>query len=255
MTWLKLSDDFADDCERAGLSDSAFRLHVEALVHTMHRVTDGRITSLELRKLASDPDPELIVSELVVRGFWHALPDGDWQIHQSMEHQLTPEQIEATRAADARRKWCERQRRRNLPGTAEDYAAYLSRRDARRDARIASWGESRRDSRLDGTRDPGRVGSGRDGVNPTAKPALNRQQENRLALESGPSSRNGSVVGELPRPTLVPGPPQREPEMYDRCQLCEDELFARPSRLSGMCGRCEVAREPTSEPDTGWSAS
>ena len=122
MTWLKLSDDFADDCERADLSDAAFRLHVGALVHTMHRVTDGRITSLELRKLASSADPELIVSELVVREFWHALPDGDWQIHQSMEHQLTPEQIAATAAGNAKRGWKKRQRERGLPATDADYA-------------------------------------------------------------------------------------------------------------------------------------
>src|SRR5664279_4404711 len=187
----------------------------------MHRVTDGRITSLELRKLASSADPELIVSELVVREFWHALPDGDWQIHQSMEHQLTPEQIAATAAGNAKRGWKKRQRERGLPATDADYAEYLSRRDERRyDQR-----DERRDERRERPRDAGRVGSGRDGLKPTAKPALKREQENEQRL----SSRNGSVVGELPRPTLVPDPdPQRpEPELYDRCQLCSEKLYSR----------------------------
>lgn len=134
MTWLKLSDDFSEDCERAGLSDAAYRLHVEALNWTMHRITDGRISRQDLRKLASSVDPELIASELVARDFWHGL-NGEWQIHHQMEHQLTPEQIAATAAGNAKRGWQKRQRERGLPAADTDYKNYLSRRDERRDER------------------------------------------------------------------------------------------------------------------------
>ena len=150
MTWLKLSDDFGDECARAGLSDEAFRLHVEGLGWAMRRENGGRIDRRDLRRFAETADPEFAAAELVAVDFWSATSDGGWQIDHHMEYQPDPQVISARRAKDATRQT---RRRRKLVGldTPDD----------------TSQRESRRDSRVDYTRDPGRVGSGRDGSGTT----------------------------------------------------------------------------------------
>lgn len=138
MTWTKLSDDFGDQCAR--LSDAAFRTHVEALVWAMRRETGGYIDSRDVRRFGESPHAEMAVAELVAIGWWSIEGQG-YRIHHHMEHQPEPEVIAKRRALEA-----ERQRRHRLKraGLTEDD---LSRRDTTRET----------------TRDPGRVGSGRDG--------------------------------------------------------------------------------------------
>ncbi len=62
MTWAKLSDSFGD--EVAGLSDAAFRTHVEALLWTMRRETDGHLAERDVRRFAETADPAAAVQEL-----------------------------------------------------------------------------------------------------------------------------------------------------------------------------------------------
>lgn len=68
MTWTKLSDDFGDSC--AGLSDAAFRSHVEALIWTMRREGGGYIASRDVKRFAESPHAEMAVAELVACGWW-----------------------------------------------------------------------------------------------------------------------------------------------------------------------------------------
>lgn len=97
MPWLKLSDDFADDCARAGISNEAFRTHVEGLTWAMRRLTGGRLTELDIRRCCEVEEPHLAIKELVQRGFWIEAAEG-WQIVHGMDDQRRPEQIEADRA-------------------------------------------------------------------------------------------------------------------------------------------------------------
>lgn len=65
MSWAKISDDFADDCET--LSDAAFRLHVEGLCWNGRKLLDCRIPVADLRRFAKNPSA---VDELLAVGWW-----------------------------------------------------------------------------------------------------------------------------------------------------------------------------------------
>lgn len=71
MSWAKISDDFADDCET--LSDAAFRLHVEGLCWNGRKLLDCRIPASDLRRFAKNPSA---VDELLATGWWSQ--DGDY---------------------------------------------------------------------------------------------------------------------------------------------------------------------------------
>jgi hypothetical protein len=148
MTWTKLSDDFAEEC--ADLSDAAFRTHVEGLLWTMRRETDGTLRPRDVPRLAESPDWQAGVEELVRVGFWEQCDNGYLIVHH-MEHQPEAEVIEARRRNDA-----ERQRRKRRKAAGLD----VSRRD------------DPRDDQSDHPRDPGRVGTGREG---TPKPGLDKE--------------------------------------------------------------------------------
>ena len=70
MTWLKLSDDFAEDCVRAGLSDSAYRTHVDGLIWSMRRGTDGHLDHVSIRKGLDSEHAMDAIEELCAAGFW-----------------------------------------------------------------------------------------------------------------------------------------------------------------------------------------
>jgi hypothetical protein len=146
---LKKSDDFADDCARAGLSDAAYRTHDEGLLWVMRRETGGWLDRLDLRRFAETRDPDAAVAELVAAGFWQPSGDG-WLVIHGMEHQPELEVLAARRKAAA-----ERQRRKR--------------------AKAAGLDVSRRDYPRDDPRDPGRVGSGRDGESQQTNPALEEE--------------------------------------------------------------------------------
>lgn len=141
MTWTKLSDDFGDQV--AGLSDPAFRTHVEALVWTMRRNTGGMLTERDVRRFAESPDAEAAVKELVALGYWTE-EDTGYRIRHHMEHQPEPDLIERRRALTAARV---RKHRRKLAGLPEETAEPVTHYETH-------------DVRSDRTRYPGRVGTG-----------------------------------------------------------------------------------------------
>lgn len=102
MTWLKLSDDFADECARFELSDAAFRTHVEGLQWAMRRETGGRLTERDVRRFAEVDDPHGAVEELVAAGFWEPFAGGYRVVHH-MEHQPEPDLIDRRRKLAAER--------------------------------------------------------------------------------------------------------------------------------------------------------
>lgn len=112
MTWLKLSDDFHRECARVGLSDAAYRTHVEALGWAMERETGGRITFRDLRRFAETIDPRKAVAELVAADLWQDAEDG-WVISHHMEHQPEPDVLAKRRENNAERQ---RQYRRRAAG-------------------------------------------------------------------------------------------------------------------------------------------
>jgi hypothetical protein len=66
VTWSKLGDEFADECWT--LSDAAFRLHVEGIVWSNKKQTDGQLAKDDMPRWARHP--EAAAEELVSIGWW-----------------------------------------------------------------------------------------------------------------------------------------------------------------------------------------
>jgi hypothetical protein len=178
VTWLKLSDDFEEDCVRADLSDAAFRCHVDGLLWAMRRENGGFLDSLAIRKGIETQSREAAIAELLAAGFWRRA-QGGFQVVHGMDDQPEPDVIAARRKADR-----ERQARRR------DKAA-----------RPGSHGVTHAVTHEGVTRDPGRDGSGRELL--TSKPALDKKglapEEDpfpHLLAVSDPEDPWSSAVGE-----------------------------------------------------------
>lgn len=143
MTWLKLSDDFSDEC--AELSDAAYRSHVEALGWCMRRETGGLLTKRDIRRCLETEDPWAAVDELLEAGFW--VREGEsYRIVHHINHQPEPDVLARRRERAAERQ---RKQRRKQAGLSDP---------------ARSQRESQRDERSKSMRDPGRVGTGRAGT-------------------------------------------------------------------------------------------
>lgn len=114
MVWTKLSDDFPEDCHRAGLSDPAFRTHVEALCWCMRRENGGLISKRDVDRFADSRRAAEAVEELIARGFW-ARTEGGYRVEHHMEHQPEPEVIDARRVKTAARVRKHRRKAAGLP--------------------------------------------------------------------------------------------------------------------------------------------
>jgi hypothetical protein len=137
--WLKLSDDFGDECARLDLSDSAFRTLVESLLWVMRRETGGLIDSIDIRRFAESPHVDGAVDELVSKGCWVETPNGH-QVCLHMQHQVEPEVIARRREKDAERQRRHRAKAAGSPSKKSD---------------------AMRDTSNNEMRDPGLVWSGR----------------------------------------------------------------------------------------------
>lgn len=76
VTWNKHGTEFYDECADAGLSDAAFRTHVEAIgwIYRVER-PDMRIPKHLLRRFAGSDQWEIAAKDLAEVGFWQ--DDGD----------------------------------------------------------------------------------------------------------------------------------------------------------------------------------
>lgn len=111
MTWLKLSDDFGDQC--ADLSSDAFRTHVEGLLWTMRRETGGRLSVRDVSRFSEVDDPDAAVRELLAAGFWREA-EGAYEVVHHIEHQPEPDVIARRRQATAERVRRHRRKRAGL---------------------------------------------------------------------------------------------------------------------------------------------
>lgn len=128
MPWVRLDDEFATHRVIKGLTDAAFRLHVEALCWCSTNTTDGHIRGVELQQIDLRPRAKKAAAELVNAGRWHTRghacpkcpqPTDGWIIHDYLEFQFSRERILADRAAAAerQRRWLEKHQGRK---TARD---------------------------------------------------------------------------------------------------------------------------------------
>jgi hypothetical protein len=94
MSWVRLDDNFADHPKVIGLSDSAFRLYVEALCYANRYLTDGAIPYVAFTNMHSpNGDQELIDS-----GLWEFDTENNcFLIRSYTEYQPTKEKVSVKR--------------------------------------------------------------------------------------------------------------------------------------------------------------
>ncbi|WP_433426293.1 hypothetical protein ACQP1V_43225 (plasmid) [Microtetraspora malaysiensis] len=111
MPWVRIDDQFPVNRKVRPLSDKAFRLHVSALCWCNANLTDGCITTSELRYVSDVSSPKRYARELVDAGLWHETEQG-WSVHDYLEFQASAEKIKEDRAAKRARqeRWVERKR-------------------------------------------------------------------------------------------------------------------------------------------------
>lgn len=108
MAWFKVDDGFWCHPKSIGISANAAGVWVLAGAWCAQNLTDGAITTDQLRCVCPMATRTAAASELVRRGLWEATPTG-WQFVDWEQWQPTKAQVEARREAEAEKK--RRQRR------------------------------------------------------------------------------------------------------------------------------------------------
>ena len=102
MTWIKLDDSFPDHPKVIGLSNDAFRLHIEALCYCGRFLTDGFVPMGVTSKLANGN--MALVVELSEAGLWREMPTRNgFDIHDYLTYQSSKAQVEADKEANRNR--------------------------------------------------------------------------------------------------------------------------------------------------------
>jgi hypothetical protein len=89
VSWTKLDDGFVRHPKVIGLSDRAFRLHIEALCLCSEHLTDGILPTAWVRRQPQGP-----VRELVEAGLWS---DSPWSVHDYLSYNPSRADIEGSR--------------------------------------------------------------------------------------------------------------------------------------------------------------
>lgn len=96
MTWIKIDDGFPDHPKVIGLSDKAFRTHIESLCYAGRYLTDGHIPQFVAEKIGTED----AINELLKVRLWY-IPDNGldgYIIHDYLLHQTSKQQVENKRA-------------------------------------------------------------------------------------------------------------------------------------------------------------
>lgn len=164
MTWVKLSDTFAEDPRLVKAGESAFVLHVAALCFCNRNLTDGHVSREMVGRLWAVKRPKAVAARLVEVGLWEETEDG-YLLVEFLKEQPSRAQVE-----EDRRKAAGRQ------------ARYVSRR---------------RDDGVSDTVSNGVSDGVTDGAPPRPDPSRSRRGENRSLASlthgggaPGPQSRD-----------------------------------------------------------------
>lgn len=98
MTWVKLSDTFAEEPRWEELGAEAMALHIAALCCCNRVLTDGRLRRARAEGLFPVSDPVAVVDALIAAGVWRANGD-DIEIVDYLKDQPSKEKVEADREA------------------------------------------------------------------------------------------------------------------------------------------------------------
>ncbi|NDB57280.1 hypothetical protein EB001_02340 [bacterium] len=122
MAWIKIDDAFADHPKVIGLSDKAFRTHIEGLCYSGRYLTDGFIPMIVASRMVNN-DMAILV-ELSNAGLWlEDLPNNGFQIHDYLAHQTSKEQVEEKRKSlrERQKRYRERHATTNNGSNDDDW--------------------------------------------------------------------------------------------------------------------------------------
>jgi hypothetical protein len=110
MTWIKLDDDFNENAKFLRAGPVAGYMHIAAIAWSRHNLTDGVIPEAIAHRLVDlrgvleangmqgiDVSADLLIDRLQDVGLWHKRDDGDYEIHDYLEHQDSREKVERER--------------------------------------------------------------------------------------------------------------------------------------------------------------
>lgn len=89
--YARLYADMPEHPRLSGLSDGAWRLYVEGLVHCASLLTDGAISPSFVTRRSGGRTQ---AAELVRSGAWLPQPGGGWLVHDYLDHQPSRVEIE-----------------------------------------------------------------------------------------------------------------------------------------------------------------
>ncbi len=134
MSWVKISDTFADDPRLESAGPEALVLHVAGLCYCSRQLTDGRVPARAARRLWSVENVDAALEALVREGLWEPLEDGSYRIVEYLSDQPSAEQVLEQRAQKAKRQAAWRAKRAG--DTPSTDAPRSPSTDASRDAPV-----------------------------------------------------------------------------------------------------------------------
>lgn len=133
MTWFKIDDGFYDHPKVVAVLDSehpaaAIACWTLAGTYCARHLTDGFISSKQLRRLCADVDHVSGAAALVDADLWVEV-DGGYQFHQWTDHQPTRDEVEAKRKRDRDRvaKYRAKRRKSDADEVTSDGSGHVTR--------------------------------------------------------------------------------------------------------------------------------
>lgn len=119
MAWIKIDDAFADHPKVIGLSDKAFRTHIEGLCYAGRYLTDGFIPTIVAARMVQED--MAVIAELSNAGLWRDdMPNNGFRIHDYLAHQTSKKQVEEKRQSLRERQKRYRERHSDTQEPQED---------------------------------------------------------------------------------------------------------------------------------------
>jgi hypothetical protein len=108
MTWIRIDDNFPDHPKIIGLSNLAFRTHIQGLCYCGRFLTDGFIPFAAINSMITEPENKP-TDELESAGLW-VRDDKGFHILNYQEYQSTKAEVEVIKARNRERtqKWREK---------------------------------------------------------------------------------------------------------------------------------------------------
>jgi hypothetical protein len=125
MTWVKIDDSFPDHPKVIGLSDKAFRVHIEGLCYCGRFLTDGFIPMAVAARFVDDD--MRILAELSEAGLWREkLERNGFEIHDYLEHQSSKSEVTEKKESTRERAKRYREAKKKTSAPDDDWENLIS---------------------------------------------------------------------------------------------------------------------------------